>query len=262
MDYVISFPINGAHHIFSQSTSVHFSLKVLSYGPHSEKAASCPGWAVPLGQVISPECPQSSLYGYCNCQCTESEWALHKNFRTHPHVFGAVGCSPLMGVCVCCVCFSLKPGWEPALMTVLGPPFLYKQQLMLRGEPHHAPSPPSALHFCAYLCHHLHKRASVTTLVEAASSPSHGTWAFRWARQLREWFLWYGPHSSFSIRVTRQPPESDNSWRKLSFAQRQAQYPITKPGLVPGVDMPKACCSQRQTGELQSCPRSAGQLWG
>ena len=55
------------------------------------------------------------------------------------------------------------------------------------------------------------QRRPVTSHLEAVPSPSHGTRAFRGARQLREWFLWYCCHSSFSIRVTRQPPGSDNS---------------------------------------------------
>lgn len=72
-----------------------------------------------------------------------------------------------------------------------------------------APTLP-ALYFAAYLCHHLHGGLSDSPY-GGSPSPSYGTWAFRGACQLREWFLWCGPHSSFSIRVTRQPPESDNS---------------------------------------------------
>lgn len=83
--------------------------------------------------------------GYCNCQCNESEWAPYKNFRTHPHVILELWVANHWCDFVCCVCFYLILDWGPLLMTMLGPPFLYEQQLMLRGGPHQGPNLLSAL---------------------------------------------------------------------------------------------------------------------
>lgn len=140
MDCVTYFPITIYFHNQQVST-----LRVLSYGSHDRKGFSCLGCVASLKQVMSPKCLQPSLRGYCNCQCNESEWAPYKNFRTHPHVILELWVANHWCDFVCCVCFYLILDWGPLLMTMLGPPFLYEQQLMLRGGPHQGPNLPSAL---------------------------------------------------------------------------------------------------------------------
>lgn len=142
-----------------------------------------------------------------------------KQHWTHPHVFSELRVT--IHWRNACLCF---------LRLRLGVNINYGAGPTLPSWTAHVPHTSLPSH----LWPHLHTKGCLWDIFSRGIPSSHGTWL---SNKLASWgsgFCGMVCHSSFSMRVTRQPPESDSSWRKCRFTRRQALYLVTQSGLGPG----------------------------
>ena len=230
---LVGFPTGGDQQVSSdQPGSTLLSLFFLL---SPEQQASLVRVSCFSVRVTFPGRPKSSLDGSYNQWCNESEWVPCRNFRTL-WVLGAVGVE--VGR-VFLLCFL--PKIRPRTSTDDCALWAATTQAVKRSRPWSkpclgsmllCPSPPPPTHR-AQLFWRAPPSAKALGLSDGPAS------------QPREWFLWFSPHSSFSIRVTRQPQKAaaPDANPALPSDKRGVRYWA---GLAPGLWV----CHRRVAGQV------------